>query len=212
MANDAPVVAELGRPETPEETAARKAENSRQHRANQTLRNLVWSLLATLAVVAVLVFVVVRPDPAKVDPVDYVTVAAQAQGDIPVPLAAPTLPSGWTANEAELRTVKGVTSWYIGFLTPSGDFIAFTEGIDANPTWTDDILEGRAPSGSISIVQNWVLYDHRTDKDPGNVAYGLVSDVNGAVLVLNGTASNDDFAVLAREVLRSMGLVLKSNG
>ena len=201
----APIVAELGRPETAEETAARKAENSRQHRANQTLRNLIWSLVATLAVVAVLVFVVVRPDPVNVGPVDYATVAEQAQGDIPVPLAAPTLPTGWSANEAELRTSKGVTAWYIGFLTPSGDFIAFSEGLDANPTWTDAILEGKAPTGSVSIGQNWVEYNHRAEKDPGNVAYGLVTDVPGATLVLNGTASDADFATLASALLDSIG-------
>ena len=205
MAGDAPVVAELGRPETPEETAARKAENSRQHRANQTLRNLIWSLVATLAVVAFLVFVVVRPDPAKVDPIDYATVASQSQGDIPVTLAAPVLPVGWTANEAELRKSKGVTSWYIGFLTPKGDFIAVNEGVDANPTWTDAILEGKAPTGSVSIGQDWVEYNHRTEKDPGNVAYGLVTDVPGATLVLNGTASDADFATLASALLESMG-------
>jgi hypothetical protein len=55
------IVAELGRPETPEETAARKAENSRKHRENQTLRNLVFALLSSLAVVLVLVLVVGGP-------------------------------------------------------------------------------------------------------------------------------------------------------
>ena len=49
------VVAELGRPETAEETAARKAENSRNHRSRQTVNNLVYSLLATLGIVVVIV-------------------------------------------------------------------------------------------------------------------------------------------------------------
>ena len=213
MAEQGPVVAELGRPETPGETAARKAENSRQHRANQTLRNLIWSLVATLAVVAVLVFVVVRPDPVNVGPVDYATVAEQAQGDIPVPLAAPTLPAGWSANEAELRTSKGVTAWYIGFLTPGGDFIAMNQGFDANPTWIDGLLEGAAPTGSRTIGPvNWVEYDQRTSKDPGNVAYALVHDANGVSLVLNGTASDKDFGTLAAAIADSPGRFMKTDG
>jgi hypothetical protein len=44
------VVAELGRPETPAETAARKAESSRLHRQRQTVNNLVYSLIATLGI------------------------------------------------------------------------------------------------------------------------------------------------------------------
>ncbi len=54
------VVAELGRPETPEETAERKAENSRNHRNRQTVNNLVLSLIATVAVVALIVLFVPR--------------------------------------------------------------------------------------------------------------------------------------------------------
>ena len=57
------IVAELGRPETPEETAARKAENSRKRRANQTAFNLIVATIASLGIVLFLVVVVVRPNP-----------------------------------------------------------------------------------------------------------------------------------------------------
>ena len=52
------IVAELGRPETPEETAARKAENSRKRRANQTAFNLIVATIASLGIVLFLVVVV----------------------------------------------------------------------------------------------------------------------------------------------------------
>jgi hypothetical protein len=41
------VVAELGRPETPEETAARKAESSRVYRSSQNFRNLIAARAST---------------------------------------------------------------------------------------------------------------------------------------------------------------------
>ena len=63
MAQTPRVVAELGRPETPDETAARKAESSRVYRASQNTRNLVAALLVTLAVVAVIIFAVPRGAP-----------------------------------------------------------------------------------------------------------------------------------------------------
>ena len=41
MAQHPRIVAELGRPETPDETASRKAESSRVYRASQNTRNLI---------------------------------------------------------------------------------------------------------------------------------------------------------------------------
>ena len=41
MAKQPRVVAELGRPETPDETAARKAASSAAYRSSKTVRNLV---------------------------------------------------------------------------------------------------------------------------------------------------------------------------
>ena len=73
------IVAELGRPETPEETAARKAENSRKRRANQTAFNLIVATIASLGIVLFLVVVVVRPNPEPAPGIEYVTIAAQSQ-------------------------------------------------------------------------------------------------------------------------------------
>ena len=110
------VVAELGRPETPDETAARKAENSRLHRQRQTVLNLVLSLGASLLLVLVIVLLVPRSDTAMVRDVDVAPIAEQAQVASDDPLAVPELPEGWRANAAELRTssVDEVTAWYVG--------------------------------------------------------------------------------------------------
>ena len=88
------VVAELGRPETPEEYAARKAEASRLRRSRQTTKNLWLSILATLVVVLGLVLIVPRGDMKLTPDVDYAAVAADAQGTVDVPLAVPELGDG----------------------------------------------------------------------------------------------------------------------
>ena len=75
MAQNPRVVAELGRPETPDETASRKAESSRIYRSSQNTRNLVAALLVTLAVVAVIIFAVPRGAPPAADPIDVAAVA-----------------------------------------------------------------------------------------------------------------------------------------
>ena len=56
------IVAELGRPETPEEAAARQAESSRRYRTSKTFPNLVWALLVCLGVVLLIVLLVPRDD------------------------------------------------------------------------------------------------------------------------------------------------------
>ena len=182
-----------------DEIAAIKAETSRRHRAAQTTRNLIWALVATLIVVLFLVLVVVRPEFQTADPIDYGTVASQAQAD--APLAAPVLPTGWSANRADLTKSGDIQVWYVGFITPSDQFIALNQGIDANPTWVDNLLDSAKPSGAVTIDgTEWTVYDRRTSDDPGNLAYALVTEAGESTYVLHGTASDDEFALLAQSL------------
>ncbi len=192
------IVAELGRPETPDETASRKAETSRKHRANQTVRNLVWSLGASLVVVLLVVLVVVRPDPAPSEVIDYGAIASEAQQSVDATLTAPVLPGAWTANAAELRADGDIQIWYIGFITPEQQFIALNQGIDANPTWVDNLLDGARSTGAVSIDGvTWSVYDHRDSADPGNLAYAMTASERGSTYVLFGTANDAEFETLA---------------
>jgi hypothetical protein len=175
-----------------------KAENSRRHRQAQTYRNLLWALVASLLVVLFLVLVVVRPDQTAVAPVDYGAVAAQAQSEFSTSISAPALPPEWTANDAELRQVGAIDTWYIGFITPKQQFIALNQGLDANATWVDTLLDGGSPTGSLRIgTQEWTVYDHRDGEDPGNLAYALVTESGDSTFVLHGTASDVEFETLA---------------
>ncbi len=198
-----PVVAELGRPETPEETAARKAENSRRHRANQTLFNLVLATLASLGIVVFLFAVVVRPDTAPPAPVDYVSVAEGANAD--VPLAAPVVPADWYANAARYRPEFGVQTWYVGFITSGEGFIALNQGIDANVTWVTAEVDGRSATGETSIGGvDWQVYDHRDEGSSGNYAYALAAEFDGSTVVLHGTASDAEFESLAASIAEEL--------
>lgn len=199
------IVAELGRPETPEETAARKAANSRRHRANQTLFNLIVALIATLAIVLVLVAVVVRPSPTDVPSIDYAAIAADAQPGAAEPLITPALPPGWSANAARFGTVAEVQTWYVGFITPSVQFIALNQGIDANPTWQDGVLKGAQQTGSTTVDGvAWQVFDQRTAENPGNFAYAMAATIGGSTVVLHGTGSNSEFETLAASVAQQL--------
>jgi hypothetical protein len=196
-----PVVAELGRPETAAETAARKAENTRNHRARQTVNNLVYSLLATVALVVVIVLIVPRSAPVTQTNINYASVAAQGQGSEPDRLASPKLPSAWTSNSAELRTgsADGIDEWYIGLITPSQQYIGFTQGFRANDTWLAALLENSIGSGAVTIDGiRWTVYDNRTSsRDVGNVKYALATTAGQSTYVLLGTAKTAEFHTVA---------------
>ncbi|MBC7517291.1 MAG: DUF4245 domain-containing protein [Microbacteriaceae bacterium] len=196
------IVAELGRPETPAETAARRAENTRKHRANQTVRNLVLALASSLGIVALLVLVVVRPEQAPLARVNWATVAAQYQSQIAEPLATPILPPGWTANSATLQTIApGEANWRIGFITPTQQYVELVQGIGSSNGWFVDQL-GRAKPTSATTIDGvaWQVYDRREAQDPGNYAYSLGTSVEMSRYLLHGTAPNAEVATLAAAV------------
>lgn len=199
------VVAELGRPETPQETAERKAKASADHRKHQTVNNLVLSLLATLGIVVVIVLLVPRGDVATTRDVDYRAIAAA--GDVePAPLAVPELPEGWSANAARLTTggTGGVDVWYIGLLTPGHEYIGVFQGFDANSTWVAEQVRKSAPKGAEVIDgARWIVYDNRSSgRDVGNAQYALVGEGERSTIALVGTADTDEFHVLARALTR----------
>jgi hypothetical protein len=202
--NEHPVVAELGRPETASETAARKAQASADHRRRQTVNNLIYSLLATVALVIVIVLMVPRAQPDVHSNVDYAKTAAQGAGVEPDPLLTPELPSSWTSNSAELRqqTQDRVDEWYIGLITPSKQYIGLVQGFDANQTWTSEQVANTHPVSTTTINGiTWSIYDNRdTSRDVGDAKYALSTTQGASTVVLYGTASNTEFQTLAKSV------------
>ena len=196
------VVAELGRPETPEETAARKAANSLKHRENRTFTNLIAGVVVCLATVLVMVLVVVRPGLPEREPVDVAAAAEGAQVVTDVPLVVPALPEGWDANVAEIRTGGDqVVTWYAGYVTPDEQFLFVRQAIDANPTWLVTAIENAAPTGERTVDGlTWVEHDQRTAEDPGNLAYVLTTEHDASTVIIGGTADDAELETFAEAV------------
>jgi hypothetical protein len=196
------IVAELGRPETPEETAARKAAASKRHRENQTFSNLIVAIVACLGVVLVMVLVVLRPSPPPRAPVDVAAAAASAEASVDAPLIAPELPEGFDSNAAEIRVgADGVTTWYAGYVTPAEQFVSFTQALDANPTWLLGATDGAPQTGERTIDGlTWTEHDQRSAEDPGNFAFVLTTEHDASTVVIAGTAADDEIQAFAEAV------------
>ncbi|MBX3090173.1 MAG: DUF4245 domain-containing protein [Cryobacterium sp.] len=197
-----PIVAELGRPETPEETAQRRSQASAKRRQGQTLFNLVLALAACIAVVGVVLLFTEQPGPV-IPAADYKSIAGEA--DAAVPLAAPDLPETWHSNFARYNAAPTdkVPTWEVGFLTPKGEFIGLKQGINANPTWVANQLGARAATGNREVDgRNWIVYDYRKAKDTGNLAYSMELDEGTSSFVLYGTAATDEFELVAAQLTK----------
>ena len=207
----APIRADLGRPETPEEREARMRENSRLHRQRKKLTNLLWALAVSLGIVVVLVLIVPRDERPRDFSVDPTQLAAEAQPQYSEHLVVPALPENWSANQAEVRTsADGVTEWYIGYVVSQGDsptgYVGLSQGMNANDTWVLQKLDNRAPTGEIELGGlTWTEYDHTdlSPEDAGNTRYSLVARDGAITYVVYGSHRAEQVQELATAALRA---------
>lgn len=179
------IVAELGRPETPEETAARKAEASRVYRSSQTVRHLVAALLVTLAVVAVVVFAVPRGEPAPRDPIDVAAVAQQIQDAEGRTVIVPDAPADWVVNRASVAG-DATRVWTIVY-APENGFVNVAQGFDAGPAWPAQLLGGATADDTVTIDGvEWQTYTIRDPSLTGNISQAMSTTAGADTIVVYG--------------------------
>lgn len=199
MSKQPRIVAELGRPETPQETADRKAESSRIYRSSQSFRNLIAALIVTVAVVAVIVFAVPRGEPTARPAIDVAAIAAKVESTSGRPAIVPELNDFWRVNAAELEG-GAVTVWNIT-LAPEAErergFVRVAQAFDADVTWAPQATGGMAPNGTTEIDGIvWDVYD-MGDRGTANVTYALGTQAGRDYVLLYGSRSADSTAELA---------------
>lgn len=195
------VVAELGRPETPDETAARKAAFSHAYRASQNTRNLIAALLVTIAVVAVIVFAVPRGEAPPREPVDVATVAervADAEGRTVI---VPAVPAAWLANAAAVDG-DSVRAWTIVYVPDEAQgFLRIAQGFDADPAWPARVLRGADATGTVTIDGVvWEEYDIPDPERAGNVSVALSTVAGPDIVMIYGSADDTTLQTAAEAV------------
>jgi hypothetical protein len=180
-------------PEHPEDKAARVAKARAERRARQNMRNLIWSMLASLGVVALLVIVVVRPDTNLVNEVDWRVVADQSADQLPGDPVVPMLSDLWVANRAEVSSEPGAkATWSIGLLGPEDSYVFVDQGFGASDEWLALRTERSPSTGEIDLGYSpdqvtWVEYDRREVDPAGNNAYIVVLETPQSTVVVGGT-------------------------
>jgi hypothetical protein len=204
MSKSAPIVAELGRPETPEETAARKAASSKAYRSSQTMRSLVAALLVTLAVVLVIVFAVPRGEPTEAEAIDVVGIAANVESSMDRPALVPELGDFWRVNAAALES--GATVVWDVTLAPADDdergFIRMAQAFDADVAWAPQRLNGVAPTDTVDIGGlEWDVFAPGKAGADQNVTYAIGTQAGTDYVLLYGSRSAASTADLAESLV-----------
>ncbi|CAH0134538.1 hypothetical protein SRABI76_00385 [Microbacterium oxydans] len=204
MNKPAPIVAELGRPETPEETAARKAASSKAYRSSQTMRSLVAALLVTLAVVLVIVFAVPRGEPTTAKVIDVAAIAADVESTMDSPVIVPEADAFWRVNAAALES--GATVVWNVTLAPADEdergFVRFAQAFDADSSWAPQKLNGIAPTDTVTIGGvEWDVFKPGSANSNQNVSYAIGTQAGDDYVLLYGSRSAASTAELAETLI-----------
>lgn len=204
MNKPAPIVAELGRPETPEETAARKAASSKAYRSSQTMRSLIAALLVTVAVVAVIIFAVPRGEPTNAKTIDLAGIAADVESTMGSPVIVPELGDFWRVNAAGLTS--GATVVWDVTLAPADEdergYIRLAQAFDADSSWAPQRLNGIAPTDTVSIDGlDWDVYQPGGAGAEQNITYAIGTQAGDDYLLLYGARSAASTAELAESLV-----------
>ena len=170
----------------------------RQQRSN--IRNLVGSLIASLAIVALLIFIIPRPGGNQVPPVEWKEVAASSQSSAPGPLFVPELDETWTGNRADIRDSGGVIEWTIGLIGSGDEFVQVIQGFDAGPGWVSSQVRGRGADGETSLgvgeeQVTWTVFDRSGVTDPGNRVWSVAAETETGWVVVTGLTQASVFLV-----------------
>lgn len=173
-----------------------------ERRAKQTVRNLIYSLLVTLALTAAIVLLVPRDDSNRIQPVDYVGITQTVQASVEKTLIAPKLETDWWVNAARVERDLGVETWYVGFITPDDQFIGLTQAFESNPSWLANKLQGNWLDVTVEIEgRTWEIWPTLLPSVPkGTKEYAMFHTFDDQAVVIYGTASEEDFNKLATAI------------
>lgn len=181
--------------------------SSAERRAKQTVRNLVFSMLATLGVVALVVLGVPRDDSSLIQRIDHLQVAIEAKNSLDKAVLAPEIPDSWWSNAARLEKELGLDVWYVGFVTQDNQFIALSQAFNSNSSWEASVLSGNQKTAEVEIAGlTWEIYPTRTPSNPpGTKEFAMLHRYDGDTVVIYGTAAESEFFLLAESISALIG-------
>jgi hypothetical protein len=152
------------------------------------------AMLSCLVIVGLVMLVTPRRNEDAVPRIDYRGDLSGLTAVAPYTVQAPQgLPPTWNPTSSRLSgTANGPVAWHLGFYTPQGKYAALEESNERGDYVARMTSNGR-PDGSLALGGVTWQRALRADKNQRS----LVLRPSGVTLVVTGTASYDELAVLA---------------
>lgn len=179
---------------------------------NTSVRNVVWALGLTVAVVAVvaMLFFGVGNDPQRSVPaserVDVAASARRAQELAPFPVVVPRTGQGWTAKEARFLG-QGEPRWRVRYSAPSGTLVTLTQVRTVTPGLLQDTLPGARSQGSVTVgstqCEVFAGQDEASKGGKGEAPTALSCPAGSSAVLVSGTAPRSELTALAAAALQA---------
>ncbi|MES9537150.1 DUF4245 family protein [Actinomadura sp. NPDC000600] len=163
------------------------------------LGGFTMAMGACLLLVLAIYVITPRSDKEVLPTVDYGSQLWAMRNDAPYTVYAPEgLPIHWRPNSSRVHGLgsggKDPVAWHLGFVTPSEQYAALEQSNEKASEFVPRMANSSQPVGTQQVNGvAWTKY-HRKDKKANTLARTLP---NGVSLVVTGTASYAELAVLA---------------
>lgn len=165
-------------------------------RSQQTVRDLVLSMLVVGGFVAFLYIVVLRPAPDPVRVVDVPSAVFVAKSAEAFPIPVPTgLPADWRATSARftMGPVEGTGQWYNGYLNPDDEFVAVIAQDHSLDEFVAEQTRSGTAEGQMTIAGRvWEKFYAADVKQ-----WSLVTTTPDETIIVTGTVPYDELAAFA---------------
>ncbi|WP_328292434.1 DUF4245 domain-containing protein [Kineococcus sp. NBC_00420] len=155
----------------------------RPPRSGGNVQSMVLSMAVILALVAVVVWLLPRPNQIEQPAVDVANAAEGNAAALPFAPAVPDGPAGWTATSANVnRSTDGVVTWHVGYRSDEGQYLALEVAEDTTKTWLKAQTQGGTADGTRTVQgQPWDGY-----LQPDRKRYSLVRTQDGVTVLVTG--------------------------
>ncbi|WP_156726278.1 DUF4245 domain-containing protein [Streptomyces apocyni] len=162
-------------------------------KGKQTVRDMVLSMVAIGAVVAV-IYVFLPRDESQ-DPLErknYTVELATAQRATSYPVVAPEgLSDDWKATSVRFKAVDD-QAWHLGFLSPEREYVGIEQSVATPRKFIDNVTHGAEETARTERIggEDWKRYE-------GPKYDALVYEGDGYTTVVTGTAPFEDLTKVA---------------
>lgn len=166
----------------------------RNARLGQTVRDMVISLGLVLAVVAVIMFITLRPEPEAVKVVDITSMRTAAATQAGYPILTPAAMEGLQATSVRWEPTEGsqgVSVWHVGYVLDGEEYVQVSQAATADPGYIAEQTDGGRPIGTLDIMgSTWEQRESSTRRS-------LVLERDGVTTIVSGTTSWDRLPTIA---------------